>query len=202
MSADIACPACDLLLKIGHLEHGQHAECPRCGCFLTRYRQDADQSVLAFAGTALLLLLLANSDSFLALSAGGLESEIRLWQTPGTLWDYDMPMVALLVTAFIIAIPAAILSLIIVLTLALQRKRYRPWLVMAARTVFLARNWAMVEVFIIGVIVSLVKIASMATVILGLSFWAYAAFSVCFTLAISHLDRYQCWQRIEALAET
>jgi paraquat-inducible protein A len=57
----------------------------------------------------------------------------------------------------------------------------------------------MVEVFIIGVIVSLVKIAAMATVELGISFWAYAGFAICFTLAISSLDRYQCWERIEAL---
>ncbi len=57
----------------------------------------------------------------------------------------------------------------------------------------------MVEVFIIGVIVSLVKIAAMATVVLGISFWAYAGFSICFTLAIYNLDRYQCWERIEQL---
>ncbi|MCB1843872.1 MAG: paraquat-inducible protein A [Halioglobus sp.] len=200
MSAEMACPACDLLLSIGTLEHGEHAECPRCGCFLTRYRRDASERVLAFASSALVLLLLANADSFLALSASGLESEIRLWQTPAALWDNDMPLVALMVTAFIIAIPAALLTLIVLLTLALQRGRYRPWLVTTAHAVFLARNWAMVEVFIIGVIVSLVKIASMATVIPGLSFWAYAAFTVCFTLTISNLDRYQCWENIEALA--
>ncbi|MEZ5501490.1 MAG: paraquat-inducible protein A [Halioglobus sp.] len=64
---------------------------------------------------------------------------------------------------------------------------------------FLTQNWSMVEVFIIGVIVSLVKIAAMATVVVGISFWAYAAFTVCFTLAVSSLDRYQCWERIEAL---
>jgi paraquat-inducible protein A len=57
----------------------------------------------------------------------------------------------------------------------------------------------MVEVFIIAVIVSLVKIASLATVVLGISFWAYAAFSICFTLALVTLDRYQCWEMIEAL---
>ena len=57
----------------------------------------------------------------------------------------------------------------------------------------------MVEVFIIAVIVALVKIAAMATVVIGISFWAYAAFTVCFTLAVSNLDRYQCWERIEAL---
>ena len=57
----------------------------------------------------------------------------------------------------------------------------------------------MVEVFIIGVIVSLVKIADMATIELGISFWAYAGFAICFTVAISNLDRYQCWERIDAL---
>ena len=57
----------------------------------------------------------------------------------------------------------------------------------------------MVEVFIIGVIVSLVKIAKMATVGLGVSFWAYVAFSILFTMVVSALDRYQCWEQIEAL---
>jgi paraquat-inducible protein A len=57
----------------------------------------------------------------------------------------------------------------------------------------------MVEVFIIGVIVSLVKIAKMATVTLGLSFWGYVAFSILFTMAIASLDRYQLWEEIEAL---
>ena len=60
-------------------------------------------------------------------------------------------------------------------------------------------KWSMVEVFIIGVIVSLVKIAAMATVVVGASFWAYAAFAICFTAAVANLDRYQCWERIEAL---
>jgi paraquat-inducible protein A len=54
-------------------------------------------------------------------------------------------------------------------------------------------------VFIIGVIVSLVKIAAMATIELGISFWAYVGFAICFTLAIANLDRFQCWERIEAL---
>ena len=61
------------------------------------------------------------------------------------------------------------------------------------------QHWVMAEVFIIGVIVSLVKIATMATVTLGLSFWAYAAFSVCFALAVATVDRYQVWEQIEAL---
>ena len=52
---------------------------------------------------------------------------------------------------------------------------------------------------LIGVIVSLVKIAAMATVVLGIAFWAYAAFSICFTLAVVSLDRFQCWEMIESM---
>jgi hypothetical protein len=35
--------------------------------------------------------------------------------------------------------------------------------------------------------------------VIGLSFWAYAAFAICFIVAVANLDRYQCWERIEAL---
>ena len=70
------------------------------------------------------------------------------------------------------------------------------------RLIFILQNWSMVEVFFIGVLVSLVKIAGMATVVLDISFWAYAAFSILFTLAVSSLDRFQCWRRIEALSRS
>jgi paraquat-inducible protein A len=50
------------------------------------------------------------------------------------------------------------------------------------------------------VIVSLVKIGQMATVIIGISFWAYAAFTICFTAAVSSLDRLEVWDEIERLS--
>lgn len=198
-SREIACHSCDLLVQVGTLRHGDSASCPRCGCFLTCYRNDAYQRILAFASAGLIFLVLANSYSFLSFSSSGLESVMTLRETPGALWANDMPGVALLVTAFIIVIPAAILLLLLALSSALSQDLYHPWLAPMAKTVFLAQNWSMVEVFIIGVIVSLVKIAAMATVVVGASFWAYAAFAICFTAAVANLDRYQCWERIEVL---
>ena len=55
----------------------------------------------------------------------------------------------------------------------------------------------MSEVFIIGVIVSLVKLASMATITLGLAFWAYVGFALCFTAAVASLDQHDLWDAIE-----
>jgi paraquat-inducible protein A len=199
MNREIACHGCDLLVNVAELKNGESASCPRCGHFLTKLRTDAYSRVLAYTVSGLILLVLANSFSFLSFAASGLESVITLRQTPGAVWDYGMPEVAIMVAAFIIIIPAVILVLLLILCLPLERGIYRPWLAPVAKWIFLAQNWAMVEVFIIGVIVSLVKIAAMATVVLGISFWAYAGFSICFTLAVASLDRYQCWERIEQL---
>ena len=201
MHGEIACHGCDLLVDVSELADGQSASCPRCGGFLTRYRADGYQRVLAFSISGLILLVLANSYSFLSFAASGLESVMTLAQPPGALWQYGMPGIAFIVAAFIIVIPAVVLVLLVALCVPLSNNQHAPWLVPVGKAVFLSQNWAMVEVFIIGVIVSLVKIAAMATVELGISFWAYAAFSICFTLAVTNLDRYQCWEDIGRLEE-
>ena len=195
----MACPGCDLLLDVAGLAAGTTARCPRCGHFLTRVQRDATARVLAFAVSALVFLAVANAFPFLSFAASGLESVMTLPETALALYRYGMRAVALLVAAFIVVIPALVLVLLLLVCVPLERGLAAPWLITAARWVFSLKNWAMVEVFIIGVIVSLVKISSMARVELGISFWSYIAFTILFTLALTSLDRYQCWLRIEQL---
>jgi len=195
----IACHGCDLLVDVGGLENDSRAFCPRCGHFLTRFQHDGMSRVLAYAIAAAVLLILASCFPFLSFKSAGLESVMTLYQAPGSLARYGMPGLAVIVAAFIIIIPSLILLLMMLVSLPLLIGRRVPWLRAAARQVFALQSWSMAEVFIIAVLVSLVKIASLATVILGISFWAYAAFSICFILALTRLDRYQCWQMIETL---
>ena len=109
-------------------------------------------------------------------------------------------MVAVLVGAFILVIPAAILLGMLTLLVPLLQGRNAAWLVASGRLVFGLSPWSMVEVFVIGVIVSLVKLASMATMVLGISFWSYVAFSICMTAALSSLDRMYVWDSIERVS--
>lgn len=201
-TACIACPSCDLVFDVSDLAHGETAYCSRCGHFLTRYRVDELNRVMAYTISALILLALACSFPFMAFKASGLESVMTLPQTALELWQNGMPDLALLVAAFIILIPAAVLLLLVVLVGALMIQRQTAWLSPLGRLIFTLQSWSMVEVFFIGVLVSLVKIAEMATIVLDISFWAYAAFSILFILALSNLDRFQCWRRIEALNPT
>ena len=199
MEGLIACHGCDLLVDVADMEDGSKAICPRCGHFLTRRQSDATRHVISYAIAALIFLAASLSFPFLSFSASGLESVMTLAQTPGSLMEYGMPELALVVAAFIIIIPALILFLVLAVCIPLEMGNPAPWLRTGARLIFTLQNWAMVEVFIIGVIVSLVKIAAMATVGIGISFWSYAAFSVCFTLTIAHLDPFQFWGELEDL---
>lgn len=187
------------MFDVSDLEDGETARCSRCGHFLTRYHADELSRVMAFAVSALILLALACSFPFMEFRASGLESLMTLPQAALELWRNGMPDLAFLVAAFIILIPAAVLILIVILVGALMMQRQYTFLPTLGRLVFTLQSWSMVEVFFIGVLVSLVKLAGMATVVLDISFWAYAAFSIVFALAVSNLDRFQCWRRIEAL---
>lgn len=195
----VACPSCDHLFDLSSLVDGNKSRCSRCGHFLSTYKCDAFTRVQAYASSGLVFLLLACSFPFLSFKSSGLESVMTLPQTIESLYNEGMWDLALLVASFIVLIPALVLVLVFFLSTALTKGWRYYWPTDVAKLIFHLQSWSMVEVFFIGVLVSLVKISAMATVIIGISFWAYAAFSICFTLALSNLDSFQSWKRIEEL---
>jgi paraquat-inducible protein A len=180
------------------LAEGERAGCPRCGAHLMSKPRDGLARSFAFAMSAVVFLLIAITYPFLTMKVGGFENEMTLPQAALELYRYDMVALAAVVFAAILLIPSVLLGLTLALVGQLIRGGAAPWLVPTARLIFGLGAWSMVEVFVIGVIVSLVKLASMATVVLGISFWAYAAFSVCLTAALTSLDRAFVWTQIEA----
>jgi paraquat-inducible protein A len=192
-----ACVECDLLVRVGKLRGGQRAACPRCGHVLTAPAPGGLTRSLAFALAACILLVLANAFPFLALKAKGLEQVMTLPRTAVELYRDGHGGLAVLVLGPIVGVPALTLATMLTLLVPIRRRFPAPWLVPAGRLLFLLSPWSMVEVFVIGVLVSLVKIGAMATVVLGISFWAYAGFAVCFTACLSSLDRFEMWREIE-----
>jgi paraquat-inducible protein A len=195
-----ACLECDLLLSIPALRGGERARCPRCGHVLAAPARDGLTRSLACALAAGVLLVLANAFPFMSLEARGLENVMTLPRTAIELFREGYGVLAVLVFGAIVAIPGLVIATLVALLGSLVRGRGRPWLVPAGRLLFALGPWNMAEVFLIGVVVSLVKISHMASVTLGLSFFAYAGFVVCLTAALASLDRLEIWSRIEACA--
>lgn len=61
--------------------------------------------------------------------------------------------------------------------------------------------WNMVEIFAVGTLASLTKVASLATVVFGVSFWAYLAFTVLLTISLLHFDRRRLWALVKVPGE-
>jgi len=193
-----ACEECDLLIAVPAVAEGERAECPRCGHTLTQKPRQGFERSLSFALAACIFFAMSLSFPFLTLANGGIENVMTLLEASVAIWREQDPVLAVIVFVAIIALPIALIGTIIALVTPLVLNKQVSWLPRAGKLMFFLNDWAMVEVFVIGVIVSLVKIAKLATVILGLSFWAYILFAICLTASLSGLDRLQVWKAIDA----
>lgn len=199
-AARMVCHECDLLVGVPPLEIGQKAFCPRCNYLLTSRRPAAQDRVFAYSVAALLFLFLANAFPFLGFSAQGQERTVTLLQSVAILITENYPSLAAVVFALIIVIPGLFLIGVIYVSSSLALQRVLPGTRTILRWVLMLLPWSMAEIFLIGILVSFIKIVAMADVALGLSFWSYVLFTVCMTVAVLHLDKRELWQRVSLLA--
>ncbi len=199
--SQMACHECDLLIGVPALEIGQKAFCPRCNYLLAANRPHAPTMVFAFAVAGLVFLSLATAFPFLGLSASGQERTVTLLQSIAILVTEDLPSLAAIVFASIVAIPAAFLVGIVYVSSALANNRLLPGTVAMLRWVLMLVPWSMAEIFLIGILVTFVKIVSIADVSLGMSFWSYVLFTLCMTVVVLYLDKRDLWLRIQMLGD-
>ncbi|MAZ90020.1 MAG: hypothetical protein CL693_20485 [Cellvibrionaceae bacterium] len=196
----IACPSCDLIYDLSEVPVNSSATCSRCGHLLTQTRENEFLRGVCLSFSALVMMLIASSYPFMQFSSAGLENMMTLPRTVVELWINGMPWLAVIVAAFILVIPSIVLTMILVMQLIMLYDVKTPLVAILGKAIFHLNSWSMVEVFFVGVLVSLVKITKMASVVLGVSFWAYSLFALFFVFTMMSLDRFQCWKKIEALS--
>ena len=169
----IACPGCDLLHHRQSLKTGEYASCNRCGDVLqTRKSHTIDRSLAAVLAS-IVLLLLSLFLPFLSLSRAGLDSSMSVVDAAVSLWASDMRLLGILTIGLIAILPLLRLLLLgWVLWRIRFRRKVRRGMRMAFRWSMRMEPWAMAEIFMVGVVVSLVKISTLANLQVGLAFWS------------------------------
>lgn len=193
-----ACYECDLLLRAELLPPGGTALCPRCGAELYRSRPDCLEKALALVCAALVLLLFANAFPVVGLDLKGQRNAATVFGAAYRLWQDGMVPVALVLLATAVVAPLVQLGALLWLLLPLHFGRRPPGFARVFRTLRLAQPWAMIEVFILGVLVSLVKLSHLAEVLIGPALWCFAALMLTLAALASQLDDYELWQAWEA----
>ena len=171
----IACHECDLLHRVTPLPPGGTARCVRCGAQLYRRRKGTVDSCLALTVAGLILFAVANAFPLLAMRLDEETQQVVLFSGVLQLWDQGAWALSALVLVTSIVAPLAKLALFALVLTPLRLGRRAPsWAAPAFRLALRLTPWAMIEVFMLGILVAMVKLADTADILLGPSLYAFA----------------------------
>ncbi|MDD5762944.1 MAG: paraquat-inducible protein A, partial [bacterium] len=160
----VACPDCDLLQRVPVLPPGGTARCARCGLALGSNRPGSLDRSMALAAAALIAFLLANLEPLMRVSVSGRTSSTTILGGVQTMWLQGEKITSLLVALFVVVAPAIDIVFTLAVLLASRRPPAPRWAGAMLRWMELSGVWSMVGVMMLGILVSLVKISSLARV--------------------------------------
>jgi paraquat-inducible protein A len=189
----IACEGCDAMYRRVPLQPREIARCPRCGTELDRDAGDPIARVLPLTVACLILFAIANLFPIVEVELQGQSSATTLFGAVTALASQGLSPVALLVLATTILFPLLQLCILLYLLVPLLQRRRSAGFRVLVNALQALRPWGMIEVFLLGVLVAIVKLGSMATVIPGPALWAFMALTVLLTAVLSFNPR-EFWQ--------
>ncbi|MFC6671430.1 paraquat-inducible protein A [Marinobacterium aestuariivivens] len=196
MDKMIACHHCDLLLARPRVPPGHSARCPRCGSTLISARHNSVERTLALAIAGLILFLPANLYPLLSLEALGLRQSQTIFSSAMSLYADGLWLVALLILLFAMLVPLTKLLLLFYVSASLQGGGLWRGTALALRSYQYLDEWGMLEVYLLGILVSVVKLIDVASVEPGLGVYSLAALILITILSSTMLDRDLFWRLI------
>ena len=195
----IACQHCDVLQRSTPLAPGGVARCWRCGAVLYRGHADNLDRPLAFTLAASILFVIANAFPIVGLELQGQSTSATLFGTVQALYEQNMKPLGALVLLTTILVPGVQLAAMAYLLVPLRLGLVPGRLPAALRVLQAVRPWGMVEVFILGLFVALVKLGGMAEVVPGIALWSFGGLLMMIAAAVASFDARIIWAR-QALA--
>jgi len=197
MDAFMACHECDAIHRIKPLKGKAAAHCIRCGAVLYKHKANSLERTLAFAIAAMILFVLANSFPFLGMRIGAQIRETTLITGIYELYIQGMQVIAILVFLTTLLVPFIQMMCLFYLLVPLKFGRVPRYLPRVLRFLNSLAPWSMVEVFMVGILVSLVKLAGMAQIIPGISVYSFMALIFVLAAMLVSLDTHLIWQKWE-----
>jgi len=189
----ISCRSCDLLHQAAPPPRGGALACVRCGDILYRKPLGEFQAVLALTVSAFVLFLVANAFPLVTFELAGRSQSGRL--ISGVVGFYDegyRGLAALVLFTTILAPLLYLLGLLyVLLPLSLGR---RPWgLAPLFRAINAVTPWAMLEVYMFGILVAFIKLGDFGHVVPGTSLFAFFGLTLAIVAINRNLDRQAIW---------
>lgn len=192
----IACHECDLLLRKPEASAGERVECPRCGYELYTHRTHVIRRSLALVLAALLLYVPANFLPIMHLNLLGQTTEDTVWTGVLGLYNSGMQSVAVVVFLCSMAVPLLKLLCQLAVLLSIQLDMGRSYGLLLYRIYHHMREWGMLEVYLMGILVAIVKLVDLAELSIGLGLLCFVALLLVQVWLEVTMSPHQIWEAL------
>ena len=189
----IACHECDKLLYRIEIPEHTKALCNRCGALLYRHIPNSLDRSLALHIAAIMVFCIANLLPFISLKSSGLENQSILISSGLAMFDFGMGEIGLVIFATSILFPFITMLGTLYLLLFSRFNTQPPLVGIVFRTIKFLTPWSLVGVFMLGVLIAIVKLQDLATVVPGISLFAFATYIVIYTAARATFHADDIW---------
>jgi paraquat-inducible protein A len=197
MSSVIVCPSCDLAHSATLRPAFERTRCARCKAPLQRPENGNMDTAIALAICAAVLFLLSNVYPLVAIQSNGTTRDATL--TGAALGLYGQNHLFLAALVFLTTVVGPLLQIVSLLYLLvpLRCRRQAPGQSIVFRFLTLARPWTLVEVFMLGTVVALVRLSAFTRVVPGVALWSCALLMLTLAALTSRTSPGQFWRWVE-----
>lgn len=195
----IACHECAAVFRRVTIPENARANCTRCGALLYQHIPDSLNRSLALYLASFMLWIMANIFPFIGLKVGGIEQQNLLLAGGIALYENGMGELGLVVFLTSILFPGLTMAGMIYLLLPLRMGFVAPKTGKVYQVVHTLFPWSLISVFMLGTLISIVKLQDLATVVPGFSLAAFSLLLVSYAMAYSNFDSEIFWQQVEEL---
>jgi len=195
MSSLIACHDCDLIQRLPHISEAGTIECMRCGAVLHQKIRNSIERTLSLTFAGLVLFGLANTFPFLAFKVGSQVRQTTLLTGIQELYTQGLPELSVIVLLTTVLVPLAQMICMLYILLPLKFRRIPLKLPQVFRFIRHLQPWNMMEVFMLGILVSVVKLAKMAQIVPGVALFSFLALIFVMAAMTASLDSHLIWEK-------
>lgn len=189
---------CHTCGKVSPVEHGH---CPRCGSHLHLRKPDSIQRTIALMAAAAVLYIPANLLPIMTVVELGDVTENTIVGGMMSFWRTGAYPIAIVIFTASILIPFLKIVALTWLCLAATGKLHPSPAMLGRIYLFteLLGRWSMVDIFVVGILVSLVQLGNYMTISVGSGALAFAGVVMLTMFAAMSFDPRLLWDRFDQL---
>ena len=191
------CHECDALQRVPAIEPGHDATCVRCKSRLFRNPRGGIDKPLALVITVIIMFIVANIHPIMDLTIVGVKLSTTITGAAHVFWQSGSPELAAIVWLPSVLIPGLIIAglfyVLFSIRFQLNWPYTKPILVWIGRLL----PWGMMDVFLLGILVSMVKLAALASIIVGIGFYAFVLGVVLYAATLASLEPHTLWESLQ-----